>query len=107
MLTTSPPAAFLDAAVFGDSNLELPSAMSNRSIVEIHMDIRNNLLENYETVIQLPLHARYPVSLRKKQNGYDTLLWSVSCYLRLCLYSFGGCMLKLAFYIIKICNFNW
>ncbi|XP_038981911.1 phosphatidylinositol-glycan biosynthesis class X protein-like isoform X3 [Phoenix dactylifera] len=52
--------AFLDAAVFGDSNLELPSALSNRSIVEIHMDIRNDLLENYETVIQLPLHARYP-----------------------------------------------
>jgi len=53
--------AFLDAAVFGDSNLELPSALSNRSIVEIHMDIRNDLLENHETVIQLPLHARYPV----------------------------------------------
>ncbi|XP_038981927.1 phosphatidylinositol-glycan biosynthesis class X protein-like isoform X2 [Phoenix dactylifera] len=52
--------AFLDAAVFGDSNLELPSALSNRSIVEIHMDIRNDLLENHETVIQLPLHARYP-----------------------------------------------
>ncbi|XP_010930314.1 uncharacterized protein [Elaeis guineensis] len=51
---------FLDAAVFGDSNLELPSALSNRSIVEIHMDIRNEYLENYETAIQLPLHARYP-----------------------------------------------
>ncbi|XP_038981906.1 uncharacterized protein LOC103707324 isoform X1 [Phoenix dactylifera] len=99
--------AFLDATIFGDSNLELPSALSNRSIVEIHTDIRNDLLENYETVIQLPLHARYPVSLRKKQISYGTLLWSVSCYLRLCLYSFGGCMLKLAFYIIKFYNFSW
>ncbi|CAN6343974.1 unnamed protein product [Urochloa humidicola] len=31
---------FLDMAVFGDTNLELPSALSNRSAVEIHFDLR-------------------------------------------------------------------
>ncbi|CAL9117366.1 unnamed protein product [Musa textilis] len=52
---------FLDAAVFGDTNLELPSALSNRSIVEIHMNIgHENPLTGYETVLELPLHARYP-----------------------------------------------
>ncbi|XP_065010476.1 uncharacterized protein LOC135640182 isoform X3 [Musa acuminata AAA Group] len=52
---------FLDAAVFGDTNLELPSALSNRSIVEVHMNIgHENPLRGYETVLELPLHARYP-----------------------------------------------
>ncbi|EHA8591573.1 phosphatidylinositol-glycan biosynthesis class X protein [Cocos nucifera] len=86
---------FLDAAVFGDSNLELPSVLSNRSIVEIHMDIRNDYLENYETIIQLPLHARYPpldssgyarieigrpdlfVRCRPKQLQSESCLWTL------------------------------
>ncbi|XP_020249934.1 phosphatidylinositol-glycan biosynthesis class X protein [Asparagus officinalis] len=52
---------FLAAGVFGDTNLELPSALSNRSVVEIHMDVGSNIeLKSYETVVQLPLHARYP-----------------------------------------------
>ncbi|KAI3905058.1 hypothetical protein MKX01_017304, partial [Papaver californicum] len=35
---------FLDAAVFGDTNLELPPALSNRSVVEVHIDIGHNIL---------------------------------------------------------------
>ncbi|XP_010276146.1 PREDICTED: phosphatidylinositol-glycan biosynthesis class X protein isoform X2 [Nelumbo nucifera] len=55
---------FVDAAVFGDTNLELPSVLSNRSIVEVHVDIGNNFLatnkEGVEIKLELPLHARYP-----------------------------------------------
>nr|TKW29390.1 hypothetical protein SEVIR_3G392000v2 [Setaria viridis] len=51
---------FLDVAVFGDTNLELPSALSNRSAVEIHFDLRPSTLTNCNIVIDLPLHARYP-----------------------------------------------
>lgn len=69
------------------------------------MDIRNELLENYETVFQLPLHARYGEFKKKTKN-----LWHITLkYFMLfkTLYSFDGCMLKLAFCIIKICNFSW
>ncbi|KAF8733353.1 hypothetical protein HU200_014959 [Digitaria exilis] len=52
---------FLDVAVFGDTNLELPSALSNRSAVEIHFDLRPSTSSNFNIVIDLPLHARYPV----------------------------------------------
>ncbi|KAM4073452.1 hypothetical protein ACB094_10G020200 [Castanea mollissima] len=50
--------AFNDVSVFGDTNLEFPSFLSNRSVVEIHMDVghKNELGIN----IELPLHARYP-----------------------------------------------
>ncbi|XAR49413.1 hypothetical protein NMG60_11032616 [Bertholletia excelsa] len=55
---------FADAAVFGDTNLELPSVASNRSVVEVHMDISQNLLSGnsnaLEVKIEIPLHARYP-----------------------------------------------
>lgn len=53
---------FNDIAVFGDTNLESPSFLSNRSAVEIHMDVDfNNLMEKNEIDIKLdlPLHARY------------------------------------------------
>ncbi|XP_065010477.1 uncharacterized protein LOC135640182 isoform X4 [Musa acuminata AAA Group] len=60
---------FLDAAVFGDTNLELPSALSNRSIVEVHMNIgHENPLRGYETVLELPLHARYPRMIIKLEG---------------------------------------
>lgn len=53
-----------DVAVFGDTNLELPSFLSNRSAVEIHMDVSPNLLSRHKNgldiTIELPLHARYP-----------------------------------------------
>lgn len=55
-----------DVAVFGDTNLELPSFLSNRSAVEVHMDVSPNLLlrqkNGLDINIELPLHARYPVS---------------------------------------------
>ncbi|KAJ4792528.1 Phosphatidylinositol-glycan biosynthesis class X protein [Rhynchospora pubera] len=51
---------YLDAAVFGDTNLELPAALSNSSFVEIHMDLASSSKANHELVVQLPLHVRYP-----------------------------------------------
>ncbi|KAL3645555.1 hypothetical protein CASFOL_010735 [Castilleja foliolosa] len=55
---------FSDAAVFGDTNLELPSFRSNQSVVEIHMSLASELLsrneDDVEVDIDLPLHARYP-----------------------------------------------
>ncbi|KAL8150528.1 hypothetical protein V2J09_020336, partial [Rumex salicifolius] len=54
---------FKDAAVFGDTNLELPSFMSNRSVVEIHMHTPtefSTLQKNaFELKIEIPVHARY------------------------------------------------
>lgn len=53
---------FNSIAVFGDTNLELPSFLSNRSAVEIHLDVDPNaLLEPIDISIELPLHARYQV----------------------------------------------
>ncbi|RCV19321.1 hypothetical protein SETIT_3G375000v2 [Setaria italica] len=84
---------FLDVAVFGDTNLELPSALSNRSAVEIHFDLRPSTLTNCNIVIDLPLHARYPpldasgyatvefgspdlfLRYRKKETDSDSCLW--------------------------------
>lgn len=59
-------AVFMDAAVFGDTNLELPSVCSNRSLVEVHMDVDlknfSRRKDDLEINIDLPLHIRYPVS---------------------------------------------
>lgn len=59
-------AVYGNIAVFGDTNLELPSFLSNRSAVEVHMDVGHDLLlgPSKESTInlELPLHARYPVS---------------------------------------------
>ncbi|KMS95558.1 hypothetical protein BVRB_007040 [Beta vulgaris subsp. vulgaris] len=55
---------FKDASVFGDTNLELPSFLSNQSIVEVHLDAALNNSAGKEIVlefkIEIPLHARYP-----------------------------------------------
>ncbi|KAF9623454.1 hypothetical protein IFM89_003038 [Coptis chinensis] len=63
---------FTDAAVFGDTNLELPSALSNRSVVEIHVEIGQNFLsvnaKELEVKVDIPLHARYPPL---DSNGYS------------------------------------
>ncbi|CAN6329711.1 unnamed protein product [Urochloa humidicola] len=84
---------FLDVAVFGDTNLELPSALSNQSAVEIHFDLRPSTLTNCNLVVDLPLHARYPpldasgyatvefgspdlfLRYRKKEIHSDSCLW--------------------------------
>lgn len=54
---------FMVAAVFGDTNLELPSFRSNRSVVEVHLEVNSNFtsLQKHELEIhmELPLHARY------------------------------------------------
>lgn len=59
-------AVFADAAVFGDTNLELPSFRSNQSVVEIHVSIASIVLSKYEDQweanLEVPLHARYQVS---------------------------------------------
>ncbi|XP_031491428.1 uncharacterized protein LOC116258423 isoform X1 [Nymphaea colorata] len=54
---------FMDAAVFGDTNLELPSALSNQSVVEVRVKINHVSDSNsreHGTTVTLPLHARYP-----------------------------------------------
>ncbi|KAL5972693.1 hypothetical protein ACLOJK_039498 [Asimina triloba] len=55
---------FADVSVFGDANLELPSALSNQSVVEVHMNVSHKFQTKYENdlmmSIDLPLHARYP-----------------------------------------------
>ncbi|GAV67770.1 PIG-X domain-containing protein [Cephalotus follicularis] len=66
---------FGDIAVFGDTNLELPSFLSNRSAVEIHIDVvgSNVVLRDeneLEINIELPLHARY---LPLDDSGYSTV----------------------------------
>ncbi|KAJ6342149.1 hypothetical protein OIU78_010142 [Salix suchowensis] len=55
-------AVFTDIAVFGDTNLELPSVLSNQSAVEIHMRVGCTSLLGHklEISVDLPLHARYP-----------------------------------------------
>ncbi|KAF8692234.1 hypothetical protein HU200_039839 [Digitaria exilis] len=65
---------FLDVAVFGDTNLELPSALSNRSAVEIHFDLKPSTSINFDIVIDLPLHARYPVRSYKLPWIFNNLV---------------------------------
>ncbi|CAL5092625.1 unnamed protein product [Urochloa decumbens] len=84
---------FLDVTVYGDTNLELPSALSNQSAVEIHLDLRPSTSTNCNLVVDLPLHARYPpldvsgyatfefgspdlfLRYRKKETHSDSCLW--------------------------------
>ncbi|KAK1626329.1 hypothetical protein QYE76_000644 [Lolium multiflorum] len=61
---------FLDVAVFGDTNLELPSALSNQSAVEIHFDLKASKSMDCNLVVELPLHARYPPL---DTSGYATV----------------------------------
>ncbi|KAF8027169.1 hypothetical protein BT93_E0169 [Corymbia citriodora subsp. variegata] len=52
-----------EVAVFGDTNLELPSFLSNSMLVEVHMSLSpNSLLEQkngLEIKVEVPVHARY------------------------------------------------
>ncbi|KAJ0054265.1 hypothetical protein Pint_03476 [Pistacia integerrima] len=66
---------FTDIAVFGDTNLELPSFRSNQSAVEIHMNVDPNIFQEkaLEIKLQLPLHARYqPLD----ESGYSRIKFS-------------------------------
>uniref|UniRef100_A0A1J3GXE2 Phosphatidylinositol-glycan biosynthesis class X protein n=1 Tax=Noccaea caerulescens TaxID=107243 RepID=A0A1J3GXE2_NOCCA len=60
--------AFRDVSVFGDTNLELPSFRSNRSVVEIHVEISSRDYENGEISLKIPLHARYQPL---EESGYS------------------------------------
>uniref|UniRef100_A0ACD5VZ20 Uncharacterized protein n=1 Tax=Avena sativa TaxID=4498 RepID=A0ACD5VZ20_AVESA len=86
---------FLDVSVFGDTNLELPSALSNRSAVEIHFDLKPSTSMDCNLVVELPLHARYPplnssgytavefgspdllLRYRKKDTHPDSCIWAL------------------------------
>ncbi|PHT58591.1 hypothetical protein CQW23_00954 [Capsicum baccatum] len=64
---------FTDAAVFGDTNLELPSFLSNRSLVEVHLEVNSNLTTQWkhelELNMELPLHSRYQVPHLNNNNN--------------------------------------
>ncbi|XP_030466344.2 uncharacterized protein LOC115685405 [Syzygium oleosum] len=52
-----------EVAVFGDTNLELPSFLSNRTLVEVHMFFsprtRLEQKNGLEIKVEVPVHARY------------------------------------------------
>lgn len=77
---------FKDVSVFGDINLELPSFRSNRSIVEIHLEMDLNKSSGKEIVqdfrIELPLHARYPPL---GESGYSEVIFGVPDFLLRCM----------------------
>lgn len=60
---------FSDVAVFGDTDLELPTVRSNLTVVEIHMDVGPGGLssdeDGLEINLHIPLHVRYPVSVNE------------------------------------------
>ncbi|XP_024021707.1 uncharacterized protein LOC21400748 isoform X2 [Morus notabilis] len=67
-----------DIAVFGDTNLESPSFLSNRSAVEVHMDVGCNFLRQKTEIdikLDIPLHARYqPLN----ETGYSEVRFGAS-----------------------------
>ncbi|KAJ6327114.1 hypothetical protein OIU78_014072 [Salix suchowensis] len=69
---------FTDVAVFGDTNLELPSVLSNRSAVEIHINVAPTSLLGHKNELEisadLPLHVRYPVSELLKRTGRRSVI---------------------------------
>ncbi|KAF4350283.1 hypothetical protein G4B88_026954 [Cannabis sativa] len=66
---------FNDIAVFGDTNLESPSFLSNRSSVEVHMDVNPDILSDKNGIdfkLKIPLHARYaPLD----ESGYSRVVF--------------------------------
>ena len=70
-------AVFSNAAVFGDTNLELPSFRSNRSLVEVHVRIDPGMFsgdhKQLEINIELPLHARYQVCNSGRYHLMETV----------------------------------
>ena len=76
---------FTDAAVFGDTNLELPSFRSNQTVVEIHMSIDSIVPlrdeDESEVILKVPLHARYQVSAHGENFIHKTVVFHCSCLL--------------------------
>lgn len=65
--------------------MELPSSVSNCSVVEIHVDVSHNVflghMNRVEINIELPLHARYPVCERNShQRNRKYSLGTFSCF---------------------------
>ncbi|KAF4360622.1 hypothetical protein G4B88_015774 [Cannabis sativa] len=66
---------FNDIAVFGDTNLESPSFLSNRSSVEVHMHVNPGILSDKNGIdikIKIPLHERYAVTY---ESGYSRVVF--------------------------------
>ncbi|KAL2899808.1 Phosphatidylinositol-glycan biosynthesis class X protein [Bienertia sinuspersici] len=87
---------FKDAFVFGDTNLELPSFLSNQSIVEIHLDAALNNSAGKEIPLELtmeiPLHARYPPL---EESGYSKIRFGApDLFMRCKLHPAQGCSLS-------------
>lgn len=76
---------YMEASAFGDTNLELPSIQSNRSLVEIHMDIGSSALtgskHGLEINVELPIHARYPPL---GDHGYSRIQFGQPCLFTRC-----------------------
>ncbi|KAK4758270.1 hypothetical protein SAY87_019571 [Trapa incisa] len=83
--------AFGDIAVFGDTDLELPTVRSNNTVVEIHMDVDPTSLSGDEDVLEInlhiPLHVRYPPL---DESGYVTAVFGEPDILVGFSFSIGG-----------------
>lgn len=65
-------AVFADAAVFGDTNLELPSVVSNRSIVEVHMSVDYNIVSGQNRTGNMSrFHYMHVIRYVKKNSGFS------------------------------------
>ncbi|OWM88262.1 phosphatidylinositol-glycan biosynthesis class X protein isoform X2 [Punica granatum] len=68
--------AFNDVAVLGDTDLELPTVRSNRTVVEIHMDVGPNSFSRHKDGqkinLHIPLHVRYPPL---HESGYTKVVF--------------------------------
>ncbi|CAH9099447.1 unnamed protein product [Cuscuta epithymum] len=68
-----------DGFVFGDANLELPSFLSNQSIVEVHLEAAFDELAQKEIVkelnVEIPIHARYS---HHEESGYSKVRFGVA-----------------------------
>ncbi|XP_057480343.1 uncharacterized protein LOC130767482 isoform X2 [Actinidia eriantha] len=74
---------FTDTVVFGDTNLELPSIVSNRSVVEVHVDVGGpNILSEdgngLELNIELPLHPLGELGFSRVEFGEPDLFMHCS-----------------------------
>ncbi|KAK4359302.1 hypothetical protein RND71_021531 [Anisodus tanguticus] len=75
--TSGPPKScergvFRDAAVFGDTNLELPSFLSNRSLVEVHLEVGSNLTSQQKDELEIHMDTSSTCTLTiGKRNSLD------------------------------------
>ncbi|XP_043694355.1 LOW QUALITY PROTEIN: phosphatidylinositol-glycan biosynthesis class X protein-like [Telopea speciosissima] len=65
---------FMDAAIFGDTNLELPSALSNQSVVEIHMNRASITCTISVLVVVEQLHMVFPSQSDLTEKAFSDIL---------------------------------